>query len=251
VNVSGYHSAYLRVDLTTGTAARVPFDENRLRQFLGGSALGVDILLSEGAAESDPLSPQAAIAFVFSPLVGSPLTTSAKFAVVSKSPLTQRINDSLASSGFAIAGKKTGHDAIVLTGKVENPSIVIIDNDTVCLQPADDLWGLTNEATQAKLRDRLGPDFQTATIGPAGEQLVRYATISHDGRHAGRGGRTPRSSSNLPGNSRKNRSAQQRLNTASSARPPICSPSIGSTSCPRATSSTAVSPAPKPSRPKR
>jgi aldehyde:ferredoxin oxidoreductase len=186
--IPGYHSAYLRVDLTTEIAARVPLDENRLRQFLGGSGLGVDILLSEGAAEADPLSPQAAIAFVFSPLVGSPLTTSAKFAVVSKSPLTERINDSLASSGFAIAGKKTGHDAILLTGKAKTPSLVIIDDDTIRLEPADDLWGLTNEAAQARLRERLGPEFQVATIGPAGEQLVRYATISHDGRHAGRGG---------------------------------------------------------------
>jgi aldehyde:ferredoxin oxidoreductase len=187
-NIPGYHSAYLRIDLSTGTAARIPLDENRLRQFLGGSGLGVDILLSEGAAEANPLSPQAAIAFVFSPLVGSPLTTSAKFAVVSKSPLTDRINDSLASSGFAIAGKKTGHDAIVLTGKANKPSIVIIDDDTVRIEPADDLWGLTNNATQTRLRERLGHEFQVATIGPAGEQLVRYATISHDGRHAGRGG---------------------------------------------------------------
>jgi aldehyde:ferredoxin oxidoreductase len=187
-NVPGYHGCYLRVDLTTGSTARVAVDESRLRQFLGGSGLGVDILLRDGAAEADPLSANAAIAFVFSPLVGSPLTTSAKFAVVSKSPLTERINDSLASSGFAIAGKKTGHDAIVLTGKAEAPVAVIFENDTVRLEPAGDLWGLSNEAAQARLRDRLGPEFQVATIGPAGEQLVRYATISHDGRHAGRGG---------------------------------------------------------------
>jgi aldehyde:ferredoxin oxidoreductase len=145
-------------------------------------------LLSEGAAEVEPLAEQAALAFVFSPLVGSPLTTSAKFAVVSKSPLTERINDSLASSGFAIAGKRTGHDAIVLTGKAERPSIVVIDEDQVSLRPAGDLWGLTNRAAQDRLRERLGNDYQVATIGPAGERLVRFATISHDGRHAGRGG---------------------------------------------------------------
>ena len=184
----GYHGSYLRVDLTTGLSERVGLDERQLRRFIGGSGLGVEILLGENAAEVDPLSENAIVAFVFSPLVGSPLTTSAKFAVVTKSPLTQRINDSLASSGFALAGKKTGHDAIVLTGKAQRPSILVIDDGGVSLEPAGELWGLTNRATQDRLRQRMGADFQVATIGPAGERLVRFATISHAGRHAGRGG---------------------------------------------------------------
>lgn len=186
--VPGYHGSYLRIDLTTGASAPVELEESLLRRFLGGSGLGVCILLGERAAEADPLAEDAGIAFVFSPLVGSPLTTSAKFAVVSKSPLTGRINDSLASSGFALAGKKTGHDAIYLTGKAPQPSIVIIDDGQVRLESAGDLWGLPNREAQKRLHERLGADFQVATIGPAGERLVRYATISHDGRHAGRGG---------------------------------------------------------------
>jgi len=184
----GYHGCYLRIDLTAGTSARVPLDEAALRTSLGGSGLGVEILLREQAALAGPLSPRAAIAFVFSPLVGSPLTTSAKFAVVSKSPLTERVNDSLASSGFAIAGKKAGHDAIVLVGKAAEPSVLIIDNDHVRVEPAGDVWGQDTHEAQRMLRERFGHEFQCATIGPAGERLVRYATISHDGRHAGRGG---------------------------------------------------------------
>ncbi|HUQ71938.1 MAG TPA: aldehyde ferredoxin oxidoreductase family protein [Planctomycetaceae bacterium] len=184
----GYHRCYLRVDLTTATSRRVPIDNATLRNYLGGSGLGVALLLNEGTAVVDPLAPEAALAFVFSPLVGSPLTTSAKFAVVSKSPLTNRINDSLASSGFPLAGKKTGHDAILLVGRAEVPSILIIDDDSVRIEPAGDLWGLPNREAQDRVRQRLGNDYQCATIGPAGEKLVRYATISHDGRHAGRGG---------------------------------------------------------------
>lgn len=186
--IPGYHSCYLRVDLTSGRAEQIALSERTLRRTLGGSGLGVSLLLKEGAAHADPLSPEAALAFVFSPLVGSPLTTSAKFAVVSKSPLTGRINDSLASSGFALAGKKTGHDAIVLVGRASRPSLLIIDETGARLEDADDLTGLTNRETQQRIRDRLGNDYQCATIGPAGERLVRYATISHDGRHAGRGG---------------------------------------------------------------
>ena len=184
----GYHGCYLSVDLSTNRAQRVELDESDLRKFLGGSGLGVSLLLRDGSALKDPLSPEAAIAFVFSPLVGSPLTTSAKFAVVSKSPLTDRINDSLSSSGFALHGKKTGHDAIMLRGRATQPSILIIDNNQVRQEPASQLWGLSNRQVQSVLRERLGAEFQIASIGPAGERQICYATISHDGRHAGRGG---------------------------------------------------------------
>jgi aldehyde:ferredoxin oxidoreductase len=184
----GYHGRYLRIDVSSGRAEAISLKENVLRRFIGGSGLGTWLLLAEGAAEVEPLAPAAPLAFVFSPLVGSPLTTSAKFAVVGKSPLTQRINDSLASSGFAIAGKKTAHDAIVIVGRAEQPSVLVIDDGCVRLEPAGDLAGRSCGETEELLKQRLGADFSFAVTGPAGERLVRYATISHDGRHAGRGG---------------------------------------------------------------
>jgi len=194
----GYHGRYLRIDVSRGIGEYVPLEDQVLRQFLGGSGLGVWLLLQEGAAKLDPLAPEAPIVFAFSPLVGSPLTTSAKFAVVSKSPLTERINDSLASSGFALAGKRCGCDAIVITGRASDRSVLIIDEklpgeaatDTphVRLEPATEYQGKTCRETESVLRSRLGADFRIASIGPAGEHLVRYATVSHDGRHAGRGG---------------------------------------------------------------
>jgi aldehyde:ferredoxin oxidoreductase len=136
----------------------------------------------------DPLAPDAPLAFVFSPLVGTPLTTSAKFAVVAKSPLTDRLNDALASSHFAIAGKLTGHDALVVTGAREASSVLLVDGDGANVRDAPDLWGLPAAEAEDRLRKRLGPAWRVAAIGPAGERLVRYATVSHDGRHAGRGG---------------------------------------------------------------
>jgi aldehyde:ferredoxin oxidoreductase len=184
----GYHGCYLRIDVTRESVDRVPLSETVLRQFLGGSGLGAWLLLEEGQACTDPMAPDAPLVFAFSPLVGSPLTTSAKFAVVSKSPLTDRINDSLASSGFAIAGKRCGCDAIVIVGRAAKASALIIDAGRVRLEAAEDLCGATCQVTEATLRARLGADFQIASIGPAGERAVRYATISHDGRHAGRGG---------------------------------------------------------------
>ena len=184
----GYHGRYLRIDLTRGSGDSVPLSGDSLRHFLGGSGLGVHLLLREAAAGAGPLSPEALLAFVFSPLVGSPLTTSAKFAVVSKSPLTGRINDSLASSAFAIAGKKTGFDALVITGRAAAPSLLVIDDGHVRIEPAGELWGLDIDAAADRLRERFPGDACSAIIGPAGERQVRYATISHAGRHAGRGG---------------------------------------------------------------
>jgi aldehyde:ferredoxin oxidoreductase len=184
----GYHGRYLRIDVSSGTSKFVPLNETVLRQFLGGTGLGVRLLLDEGAALTDPLAPEAALVFAFSPLVGSPLTTSAKFAVVSKSPLTGRINDSLASSGFAIAGKSCGCDAIVIVGRAPELSVLIIDDTGVRLEPAFEYRGATCRETETGLRARLGAAWRIASIGPAGENLVRFATVSHDGRHAGRGG---------------------------------------------------------------
>jgi aldehyde:ferredoxin oxidoreductase len=184
----GYHGRYLRIDVSSGASSYVPLDESTLRQFIGGSGLGVKLLLDEGVAVADPLSPEAALVFAFSPLVGSPLTTSAKFAVVSKSPLTGRINDSLASSGFAVAGKGCGCDAIMIVGRAPELSVVIIDETGVRLESAIEHRGATCKETEAALRNRLGANYRIASIGPAGENLVRYATVSHDGRHAGRGG---------------------------------------------------------------
>ena len=184
----GYHGNYLRIDASMARAERVPLSDTVLRQYLGGSGLGARLLLDEGGATADPLSPQAPLIFAFSPLVGSPLTTSAKFAVVSKSPLTGRFNDSLASSGFAIAGKRSGCDAIVIVGRAADWSVVVIDDGEVRLEPADDLLGDSCRVAEEKLRARLGADYRIASIGPAGERAVPYATISHDGRHAGRGG---------------------------------------------------------------
>ena len=102
--MGGYHGRYLRIDLNSGTANYVELSESVLRRFLGGVGLGTWLLHHESPSGVDPLAREAALVFCFSPLVGTPLTTSAKFAVVAKSPLTFRLNDALSSSHFALAG---------------------------------------------------------------------------------------------------------------------------------------------------
>jgi aldehyde:ferredoxin oxidoreductase len=184
----GYFGRALVVDVTDGSVEDLALDGKTLRRYVGGVGLGTYLMHRLAPRGVDALAPEAPLAFVFSPLVGTPLTTSAKFAVVAKSPLTERLNDALASSHFAIAGKLSGHDALVLTGAREAPSVLLVDGDGARVQDAADLWGLPAADAEARLRERLGPAWRIAAIGPAGERLVRYATVSHDGRHSGRGG---------------------------------------------------------------
>ncbi|GAA1600245.1 aldehyde ferredoxin oxidoreductase [Kribbella sancticallisti] len=184
----GYFGQALVVDVTDGSTTVLPLPDDVLRGYLGGAGLGVWLLTKLGEAGVDPLDPAAPLAFVFSPLVGTPLTTSAKFAVVAKSPLTGMLTDALASSHFAIAGKFTGYDAIVLTGRSAVPANLLVDAEGVQLVDASAQWGLSASEAEESIREQHGRNWRAASIGPAGEALVRYATISHDGRHAGRGG---------------------------------------------------------------
>ena len=184
----GYFGQALVVDASAGTAHRLPLPDELLRAYIGGAGLGTWLMHRLAPPGADPLSPAAPLAFVFSPLVGTPLTTSAKFAVVAKSPLTGMLNDALSSSHFAISGKLTGHDAIVVHGACDRPSVLLVDGAGARFTGAADLWGLSAAEAETRLRERLGRGWRVAAIGPAGERGVRYATISHDGRHAGRGG---------------------------------------------------------------
>src|SRR6201991_1054945 len=147
----GYFGRALIVNLTTGQSSVRTIDESVLRSFVGGAGLGAWLMHEYCPPGVDALAPEAPLMFVFSPLVGTPLTTSAKFAVVAKSPLTGRLTEALAcspfaiagklrltgrgadaraSSHFAIAGKLTGHDAIVIQGCCPGPSALMIDGSS-------------------------------------------------------------------------------------------------------------------------
>jgi aldehyde:ferredoxin oxidoreductase len=190
MTAGGYTGRALVVDVSATSATGSVFDlpERVLRAYLGGVGLGTWLLHRLAPARVVPLAPEAPLAFVFSPLVGTPLTTSAKFAVLAKSPLTGLLTDALASSQFAIAGKLTGHDAIVVRGRAAELSVLLVDAGGVRLEPAPELAGMSAAAAETAVKERFGRGWRTAAIGPAGERGVRYATISHDGRHAGRGG---------------------------------------------------------------
>jgi len=185
----GFHGRLLHLDLTSGQSVWREIETFRLRAFLGGIGLGTSLLYDYAPRGVDPFSPENPLIFASAPLVGTGLTTTAKFAVVTKSPLTGFIADSLSSSYFALELKRIGIDALIVTGRSNVMSYLSIQNQTVEIRSAEHLRGKSPLEAESIIRAELnGPSARVAAIGRAGENLVRFATISNEGRHAGRGG---------------------------------------------------------------
>lgn len=185
----GFHGRSLHIDLSTGQSSWIDLDEARLRAFLGGIGLGASLLYEYAPAGVDPFSPDNPLIFASAPLVGTGLTTTAKFAVVTKSPLTGFIADSLSSSHFALELKQLGLDALIITGRASAMAYIFIQNQKVHIRDAKHLCGKSPVETESAIRSALvSPTARVAAIGKAGENKVRFATISNEGRHAGRGG---------------------------------------------------------------
>jgi aldehyde:ferredoxin oxidoreductase len=204
----GFHGRLLHVDLSSGTCSWHEVAESRLRAFLGGIGLGTSLLYEFAPPAVEPFTPANPLIFTSAPLVGTGVTTTAKFAVVTTSPLTGFIADSLSSSFFALELKRTGLDAVVITGQAPSPVSLLIRTElgaqasslpkkdgeqdaypTVEIRDATHLWGKSARVTETALREELhDAEVRVAAIGQAGEHRVRFATISNEGRHAGRGG---------------------------------------------------------------
>ncbi len=185
----GFHGRFLHVDLSTGRTSWRELEESRLQNFLGGIGLGTSLLYEFAPAGVEPLSPANPLIFTSAPLVGTGLTTTAKYAVVTKSPLTSFIADSLSSSFFALELKRVGIDALVITGRASSPVYLFIEEEKAELLSADNLWHKSASEAETLIRaQHEDPAIRVAAIGLAGENCVRFATISNEGRHAGRGG---------------------------------------------------------------
>jgi len=185
----GFHGRLLHVDLASGSYSWLDLEETRLRALLGGIGLGTSLLYDFAPPGVEPLSPENPLIFTSAPLVGTGLTTTAKYAVVTKSPLTGFIADSLSSSFFALELKRAGLDALVITGRASSAVYLFISNEKVEIREGEHLWGKSANESEALIRSEFkDAGVRVAAIGQAGENRVRFATISNEGRHAGRGG---------------------------------------------------------------
>jgi aldehyde:ferredoxin oxidoreductase len=178
----------LRIDLTGGSHREEEIPPAYYRDYLSARGLGVKYLYDELRPGLDPLSAGNKLVFGIGILGGTKLQGFSKWAVMTKSPLTGTIMRSITGGNFGVWMKSAGYDLMILEGSATEPSYVHIDGAGVHFLTAADLLGLDPRAVQAKLKDRHGPQTESACIGLAGERLVRYAAIASGERTASRGG---------------------------------------------------------------
>ncbi len=185
-----YLERVLFVDLSEQRSWVERFDKEYLSAYLGGVGLGTRLLFDHLKAGVDALSPENVLVFATGAFAGTPISTGSKHAVVSKSPLTGMIGDSLTGSFWSHTLRRAGYDALIVTGRSEKPVYLFIYDDRVQVRSAEHLAGLTTWQTERRLRTELGSDeVRISSIGPAGEHLVRFACVANDeGRMAGRTG---------------------------------------------------------------
>ena len=185
----GYTGKILKVNLTERRTDIERLDDKIARKFIGGKGLGAKILYDSMKPHVDPFSPENLLIFVSGPLTATLAPSSARSAVVTKSPLTGIFLDSQFGGFFGVEMKLAGFDCVVISGKAISPTYLWIHDDSIEFVDAEDLWGKGCLETERTLKERLGKNVKVASIGPAGEHLVRYACITVDRcRQAGRGG---------------------------------------------------------------
>ncbi len=184
-----YADCILRVNLSDESVKKEPLPEDLVRQFIGGRGFVAKMLYDEITPGTDPFDPENLLIAATGPLTGHFLPASGKTHFGTKSPATGGYADSNMGGHFGPQLKYAGYDVLVIRGKAPRPSYMVIDDDRVEIRPAGNLWGQGSLIAEKKLKDELGDAYQIVTIGPAGENQIRFACISHDfGRQAGRTG---------------------------------------------------------------
>ncbi|MGH0038574.1 MAG: aldehyde ferredoxin oxidoreductase family protein [Myxococcota bacterium] len=183
----GQHIAH--VDLGSGRVEMRPAPRDWVEQYIGGRGLGVRYVLEAGPAV-DPLSPENVLCFMNGPLTGSEASMSGRWAAVTKSPLTGTVADSHQGGWSAARLRWAGFDGLVVEGRSDEPVYLFVENDSVSIRPAGDLWGKGIHETVSLLQDRYGnKNVSVNAIGPAGENGVRFAAmLNEDDRAFGRNG---------------------------------------------------------------
>ncbi len=189
MKTGGYMGKLLEIDLTERTSSTRSTPEDLKRDYVGGRGFVAKLLWDSVPKGAHPFSPENVVVMAPGPLGGTYLPASGKVHMGTKSPASGGYGDSNMGGMFAPEVKYAGYDGIVIRGKATSPVIVVIDDDKVTVEDAAGVWGKGAITSEAALKKRLGEDFQIAVIGPAGENLVKFACVSHDfGRQAGRTG---------------------------------------------------------------
>lgn len=188
-HLKGWNGRFLRVDLTRGKTRVKEYSSDLAVKFMGGRGFAVKLLWDELQPGVDPLGPDNILMFATGPLTGFLVPNSGKMVVASKSPLTGGYGDGNLGTQASTNLRKSGIDAVVVTGKAQRPSYLFVEDGDSQIRDAGDLWGLDSFKCERKLKEIHGRASGVILIGPAGENQVPIATVvSQEGRAGGRPG---------------------------------------------------------------
>lgn len=174
----GYWKRRLIIDLTSGESSFEPIDNEVLENFIGGRGINSHLLLNSETSRYDALSSENCLIIGTGPCNGTGIPGSSRFTVSARSPLTELLGDSNSGAAFGAEIKYAGYDQILIRGRSEEPVFVAIEDDRVQIKDAKHLWGLETDITEAAIRKELRDrTVEVICIGPAGERLVRFASI--------------------------------------------------------------------------
>lgn len=187
--MKGWNGRLLRVDLTKGKTTFQEYSSDFAARFMGGRGFAVKLLWDELKPGTDPIGPDNILVFAVGPISGFVVPNAGKMVVAAKSPLTGGYGDGNLGTAASVNMRKTGIDAVVLTGKAAKPSYLYVEKDKADIKGASDLWGLDSFKAEEKLKEAHGKAAGVVLIGPAGENQARIATVvSQNGRAGGRPG---------------------------------------------------------------
>ena len=190
--MKGYGGRVLFIDVTRGTSRVEALGEGTARALLGGNGLCARLLLDHVPAGVDAYDPANAVVLAVGPVTDTTVPGNSRACLASKSPLTGLFFDSTFGGRFPATLKRTGFDAVCLTGRAQAPSYLVVTEDGAVLKPADALWGRSTRDSVHALLDAEGAEADAVAIGPAGERRVRFAAMATYWKNregvAGRGG---------------------------------------------------------------
>ncbi len=185
----GYAGSILRIDLSTQTVEKEPLSEEFADKYIGGRGFVARLLYDEIPPGLDPFSEENLVVIASGPLSGYYLPSSGKTHFGTKSPATYGYSDGNLGGHFGPVLKYAGYDVMIISGKASEPSYLYIEDDHVEIRSAAKYWGKGSLTVEEEMKKDLGEEFEICTVGPAAENRVRFACISHDfGRQSGRTG---------------------------------------------------------------
>ncbi len=187
---NGYIGKIAIIDLTKKAVKEYIVPEEEYKNFIGGSGYAARWLMENTDKNTNPLGPENFLVFMTGPFVGTSIPTSSRFAVAAKSPLTGIWGESDCGGSWGLRLKKAGYDGLIIKGVSLDPTYIYVNEQKITFGNAAPFWGMDTYETDDALKKILGHGVTVACIGPAGENLVKFAGIFTDGSDARAAGRT-------------------------------------------------------------